>query len=541
MGYREVAVEEIREVLRLWLGLAVGLPSPGLRTIAAHAGVDRKTVRRYLAAAHAAGVTRESGAAGLTDEVIGQIVAAVRPARPNGHGQSWELLVPFTTQIRDWVAGSKESKPLTVTKIHELLGRQGCVVPYRTLVRFATEECGYRRTATSMRVADGEPGVECQLDFGYLGMLTDPQTGRRRKVHALVLTAVYSRHTFVWLTHSQTLAAVIAGCEAAWEFFGGVFAVLIPDNMKPVVTQAHKLEPQLGRGWLDYAQHAGFVTDTARVRTPTDKPRVERTIHFVQNNFWAGENFTSLSEAQAAARVWCAGRAGLRIHGTTAMAPAVVFATDEAPRLLPVPAAYDVPIFTRVKVHKDFHASVGKALYSLPETWIGTVLDVRADSQCVKFSHRGQLVKQHPRQPPGGRSTDATDYPQDRGAYAMRNITAQLEVCDRHGPNIGIYVARLVDDPLPWSRMRSVYALIGLVSRYGPNPVDTACATALALDVISVPKIGSMLARATEKSTPALPAAAGQSPTRFSRDPAEYATTPTPLTLITTDTDSQDN
>ncbi|GAC49618.1 hypothetical protein GOACH_15_01110 [Gordonia aichiensis NBRC 108223] len=55
MGYREVAVEEIREVLRLWLGLAVGLPSPGLRTIAAHAGVDRKTVRHYLAAAQAAG------------------------------------------------------------------------------------------------------------------------------------------------------------------------------------------------------------------------------------------------------------------------------------------------------------------------------------------------------------------------------------------------------------------------------------------------------------------------------------------------------
>ncbi|MFL1597277.1 hypothetical protein NG709_05565 [Gordonia amicalis] len=55
MGYREVAVEEIREVLRLWLGLAVGLPAPGLRTIAARAGVDRKTVRRYIAAAQAAG------------------------------------------------------------------------------------------------------------------------------------------------------------------------------------------------------------------------------------------------------------------------------------------------------------------------------------------------------------------------------------------------------------------------------------------------------------------------------------------------------
>ena len=45
--------------------------------------------------------------------------------------------------------------------------------------------------------------------------------GRRRKVYALIFTAVYSRHMFVWLSYSQTPAAVIAGCQAAWEFFGG--------------------------------------------------------------------------------------------------------------------------------------------------------------------------------------------------------------------------------------------------------------------------------------------------------------------------------
>ena len=48
-------------------------------------------------------------------------------------------------------------------------------------------------------------------------------------VHALIFTAVYSRHMFVWLSFAQTLEAVIAGCEAAWAFFGGVFTVLIPD------------------------------------------------------------------------------------------------------------------------------------------------------------------------------------------------------------------------------------------------------------------------------------------------------------------------
>jgi hypothetical protein len=75
--------------------------------------------------------------------------------------------------------------------------------------------------------------MECQVDFGYLGLLGDPVTGQRRKVHALIFTACYSRHMFVWLTFSHTLAALIAGGEAAWEFFGGVFHVLIPDNAYP--------------------------------------------------------------------------------------------------------------------------------------------------------------------------------------------------------------------------------------------------------------------------------------------------------------------
>jgi hypothetical protein len=90
------------------------------------------------------------------------------------------------------------------------------VVAYRMLHRFCGERCGFGRTASAVRVADGEPGAECQLDFGYLGLLADPATGRQRKVHTLILTAVYSRHMFVWLSFTRTLAAFIAGCEAAW-------------------------------------------------------------------------------------------------------------------------------------------------------------------------------------------------------------------------------------------------------------------------------------------------------------------------------------
>jgi transposase len=83
--------------------------------------------------------------------------------------------------------------------------------------------------------------------------------------HALILTAVYSRHMFVFLSFGQDLTAVIGGFEAAWAFFGGVFRVVIVDNMAPVVDRAHPLEPRLNRAFAEYAQDRGFGDLGSRV------------------------------------------------------------------------------------------------------------------------------------------------------------------------------------------------------------------------------------------------------------------------------------
>jgi hypothetical protein len=116
----------------------------------------------------------------------------------------------------------------------------------------------------------------------------------------------------------------------------------------------------------------------------------------------------------------------------------------------------------------------------------------------------------------------------------MRDLTKLIAAAANHGTSIGIYAERLLDDPLPWTRMRAVYRLLGLVRRYGPEPVEAACATSLDLDVVSVTKIASMLARATETNRPVLPAAAGSPTGRFARDPGEFAMAggATQLTLI---------
>jgi transposase len=495
MSYREVSVIEIREILRLWL------QGRGLREVARLSGTDRKTVRRYVDRARSCGVDRDGDACQLTDELLAAVIAGVRPSRPNGKSQAWETIATQHNQIKAWL-----EQDLTLTKVHTLLGRRGVVVSYRTLHRYATTELDFGQRQTTVRVADGEPGAEVQVDFGRLGMLTDESDGRRRVVHGLIFTAVYSRHTFVYPTYRQTLDDVIAGFEAAWAFFGGVFAVVIPDNMKAIVDRADATDPKLNDAFREYAQARGFAVDPARVRSPRDKPRVERSVSYVRSNFFAGEQFRDVEDCRARAEHWCGQVAGMRVHGTTRLHPAEVFATEEQPKLKPGPdEVFDIPTWTHPKVAPDRHVQIAKALYSVPGELVGRRLDARVDAHTVKLYWRGELIKVHPVVAPGRRHTDPADLPAEVSVYAMRDLNTLQRKASTHGEHVGAYAAAVLEHPLPWTKMRQVYRLLGLVRRHGADAVDDACRRALDAEVIDVGLIERMLTRGAGEQLPLIP------------------------------------
>jgi hypothetical protein len=175
--FREVDVVEVREVLRAgWTG------SGSVRSRRGRG--EPQDCPPVRAGRPGGGLTRGCGLQALDDELIGVVVGAVRPARPNGHGDSWEMLLTHQEKISAWVGQDK----LSIVKVEQLLTRRGVNVSYRTLHRFAVQRCGFRPKDTTMRAFDSEPGVECQIDVAQMGFILDPETGKKHRVHALIFT-----------------------------------------------------------------------------------------------------------------------------------------------------------------------------------------------------------------------------------------------------------------------------------------------------------------------------------------------------------------
>lgn len=488
MGFREVTVLEIKEVLRRWLR------GESNSEIARQCGVSRGTVRSYIEAGRQVGLASGMPENALGEERLVGLVDRLRPECGRPRGEAWARCLEQREFISKRIEGG-----LRLTKIRKLLRREGVQVSYATLRRFAISELGFGEGESTIPVADGEPGKEIQVDTGWVGWLKPDLVGRRRRFRAWIFTPGVSRYRFVYPVFEESTQTAIEACEAAWEFYAGVFDVLIPDNTKTIVQKADPLQPVFNLGFLEYAQARGFVIDAARVRTATDKARVERTVRVVAEDCYAGEVLLDLEHARQHGRHWCREDNGMRRHATTRRMPREHFEAEERPRLHPAPSeSYDVPLWCEPTVHRDQHAQVDRALYSLPRqfkghTLIGRKLNARADRTTVRFYQGHELVKVHARVGPSKRQTDAADFPPEKAAYALRDVAFLVRRAAEHGEAVGRYAEALLDSRLPWTRMRQVYALLGLAKRFGAARLDEACRTALEVELVDVYRLRRLI------------------------------------------------
>jgi transposase len=489
MAFREVGLIQVVDVLRRWQA------GDSARAIARSTGLARDTIGKYLREARRLGLTPH-GPPPTNAQLLalGRLGDTTPPARAAPQSARLE---PYRDQIAHWLQVDK----LQLTRIAELLAPE-ISVPYTTLRRFVRSHGLTPAPRDTVRMADTAPGEVAQFDFGRLGRLTNPATGKYQLVWGMNIVLIYSRHQFVWPLIHQTLDEVILGLDAAWTSFGGVPRRLIFDNFPAAVAGADALNPVFTRGFLEYSQARGFIADPARARKPRDKPHTERNVQYVRERFWKGGSFADLVDAREQARRWCAQVAGQRIHGTTRKVPLVVFREEEQAHLVPFDGMpYAVPLWGQVTVHPDHHIAFRYAIYSVPSDKCppGVRLEVRADRDLVHIYRRGELVKIHPRKPKGGRSTDPADYPPERTTYALRAPDAVVRRAMDLGPFIGLFAERLLAGDFPWARLRQGQRLLRLADRYTAARLNAACERALAVDLLDVKRVERMLQQALEQ------------------------------------------
>ena len=138
-----------------------------------------------------------------------------------------------------------------------------------------------------------------------------------------------------------------------------------------------------------------------------------------------------------------------------------------------------------------------------------------------------ELIKTHPVQEPGGRHTDYDDYPKEKTPYAMRNPDYMISLARGRGPNIGVFMTRLLEGNFPWSRLRQAQKLIRLVDKYSAGVLESASRRALGFDLINVARLEQIVLRSLDRdgdntATPDPPGKLVQGALRFLRQPSSF-------------------
>ena len=280
--------------------------------IAASLNVDRKTVRKYVAVAEAAGMV--PGGAPLSEAEWDAKAREWFPelADTRLRQVTWPAIEPHHEFI-----GEQLKAGVTVTTIHQRLrdehGVAVSVASFRRYVAANVAEETRRSQVKVLRPWPAEPGAEAQIDYGRLGRWLDPAAGKPVTVWAFVMVLACSRHMFVRPVIRLDQQAWSECHVKAFAFFGGVAARLVPDNLKTGVERPDLYDPKINRSYAELAAHYGFLPDPARAFRPTDKPRVERPMPYVRDSFWRGREFASLGQMQAEAERWCTEVAGMRL------------------------------------------------------------------------------------------------------------------------------------------------------------------------------------------------------------------------------------
>ena len=239
------------------------------------------------------------------------------------------------------------------------------------------------------------PGEAAQIDWGEWG--TIGVGGTRRRLSFFVMVLCYSRMMYVEFFVSQQMEQFLGAHLNAFAALGVPQRVIV-DNLRSAVLRRHVGEaPVFNPRYFEFARHGGFQISACNVRAAHEKGRVERGVGYVKANFLNGLELADLASLNASVRVWLDTVANVRIHGATRRKPAEMFAEEQG-KLQPLNARpYDIARVLDVRASRQFRVVLDTNSYSVPASYAGQRVTLKAWPERVCIYHREQLIARHVR------------------------------------------------------------------------------------------------------------------------------------------------
>jgi len=484
-------MRKIRDALRLQ---AAG---QSRRQIATSLGVGRTTAGEYLVRAERAGLGWPLPG-DLDDAALEQRLFPVAQTGPRS-----------AHQPPDWPA------------IHRELRRPGVTLAllweeYRAA---DPDGYGYSRFCELYRRFEGRlspnmrqthiAGEKMFVDYaGQTIGFMDGLTGEEHVAQLFVACLGASSYTFAEATMTQSLPDWTGSHVRAFDFFGGVTAQVVCDNLKSGITKACFHEPAVNRTYADLAAHYDTAVVPARPYKPRDKAKVEVAVQIAERWILAAlrnRQFFTLAELNAAIRE-LVDKLNNRVTRHLGASRRALFDALDRPALKALPQdPYTFAAWKECRVALDYHVEVEKHYYSVPHTLLREKVWARLTGRTVEVFHGGKRVAVHVRSSSNRRHTTVREHmPSAHRRYADWTP----ERLKRQAGEIGASTSALVEIILrerthPEQGFRSCIGIIRLAKPHGADRLEAACARALDIGARSYTSVNSILKNNLDRKRPA--------------------------------------
>lgn len=360
-----------------------------------------------------------------------------------------------------------------------------------------------RRVDVTMRQSH-QAGEKLFVDYaGDTLPVTDPDTGEVRQAQLFVAVLGASNYTYAEATWSQGSLDWVGSHVRAFTFFGGVPAILVPDNLKSGVSRACRYEPDLNPAYHELARHYGTAVIPARVRKPRDKAKAEAGVQLVQRWIVAvlrDRVFFSLAELNAVIAellVRLNAKPFKRLDGSRQS----VFEAVDRPALRPLPPRrYEPAEWCKARVGTDYHVELARHHYSVPYQLARKEVELRYTATVMEVLFRGKRVASHARsREAGGHTTLHLHMPPSHLKFLEWTPERLAAWAAKRGEQTSrMAEAIMAGGDHPQQGLRSCVGLVRLDKLYGSERLEAACRRALCFGTVGYRGVERILAAGTD-------------------------------------------